>query len=151
MPTFEELEQLIRKLNFPEEEVEAFLQEVKMRSSPKLSVEEHKAQVLEIIQTLITEKIKPRCVFLYPEDYELSYIADLSVEWRKNTLYFTARYRDPNSQVKRLVDYTKISRMAKGRFNLSYRRHTGEYVMLYERILLEECVEMLQEDMLLIP
>jgi len=157
-PTPDDVEKLMREMGFGDEDV-AGMREYLKKYEPKPSVDEQKAKTLERVQTFMDEVLKP--YYIRPVDADndkYPYTVDLTVEWRKNTLYFTKHMHDPRPSTSKgedqssiVYDYARISRVGQNRYNVAYKRHTGKYFILYYDLDLEACLEALNNDMLLAP
>ena len=103
------------------------------------------AKANEIIETLF----KPEYVKPPPKDESFNYIVDIYTKWRKNCLYFGAKYAcpGPNAISPFFEDnFTRLAYMADGRFNLAYMRHTGKWHEVFTDLSLDEALDDIREQ-----
>jgi hypothetical protein len=146
----EEIETLMRKMGFKEDDVEQMRNRLHQARKKSLQLEQ-KAQILNLVQNFLQKELVP----IYVRDEEVSdkfpYPIALRVEWRKNSLYFVKQLRDPRNGEIFEYDYAKMSLKAGQQFNIAYHRHTGQYLILYHELSLDASLEALRKDILLQP
>jgi hypothetical protein len=131
-------------------------QEKRWVSVRTLSAEE-KAAIAARCDRFITETLKPR--FL-PEirRTEFNYPVDILGKWRGSKFSFISRYRSGfadnegeefDSAFTRL-DYLE-EHIADIRFDVMWRRHTGQYWRLHPTVTLEEALHLIETEPLLQP
>ena len=144
------LEALMREMGMSDADIEKAWT-MFQRSKPKPTREERKASILQTVQAFLDSVIKPEYVRPDEANKEYPYTTDITVEWRKQTLYFLKHMYNPWKNEPFQLPYVRMSWIGGDTFNLAYQRHTGKYQIIYRRISLEECLEALATDMLLQP
>ena len=84
------------------------------------------AKANEIVETVF----KPQYIKPPPKESKFNYIVDIYTKWRKNCLYFRAKFACPGSNAVSPFfedSFTPLAYMANGRFNLACMRHTGKW------------------------
>ena len=81
-------------------------------------------------------------------DTRYNYLVAIFGKWHGNTYRFITKYKSdgPNS-IKPEFDapFTRLEYTGKDSFDLSYMRHTGQWVRLFERLSLAEAVKTIKE------
>ena len=98
------------------------------------------ARADEIVETIF----KPRYLKPPPKKARFNYIVDIYTKWRKNCLYFRAKYAcpGPNALSPFFEDsFTRLAYTADGRFNLAYMRHTGRWREVFAGLSMEEALD----------
>ncbi len=122
-------------------------------SAPKVS-ERVKIEVQTKADQLIETVLKPKHVQPPPTDNDFNYIVDLFSKWYRHYFYFCAKYCSPGPNAISPFFETKFARMeyvGGNRFNLSFMRHTGEWIEIYPNSSLDECLTIIQNDSLFDP
>lgn len=94
----------------------------------------------EIVETLF----KPQYLKSPPKEERFNDIVDIFTKWRKNYLYFRAKYAcpGPNAISPFFEDsFTRLAYMSNGRFNLAYMRHTGKWQEVFTDLSIEEAFD----------
>jgi hypothetical protein len=107
-----------------------------------------KAEVTVRAEALI-EELKPLPIKKPPPGYTLNYIVDLYTKWFRGYFYFCAKYACPGPNAMSPLFEARFARMeyvGNNRFNLSYLRHTGEWIELEQGLTLNECLKAIKED-----
>jgi hypothetical protein len=108
-----------------------------------------KAQVEAGVRKLIDQELKPKHVKPPPQDARFNYVTDIVPKWHGSTLFLVSVYACPGPNA---ISPTFESRFARlrpagvGRFDLSFMRHTGKWVELYQGQTLEECLGAIRDD-----
>ena len=113
-----------------------------------------KAEVVAKATDLIENVLKLRHVQPPKPDATLNYIADLSGKWNRGYFYFTASYACPGPNALSPTFESKFARMefvGGGNFALSFYRHTGEWVGIYDALSVEESMKAIQDDPWFVP
>lgn len=109
-----------------------------------------KAALEEKAADLVERVLKPKSIKPPPENGFLNYLVDIYTKWYRNYLYFCAKYCSPAPNALSPYFELKFARMEYvgpgGRFNLSFMRHTGQWVEIYRGIPLDECLRALEHD-----
>ena len=85
---------------------------------------------------LIENVLKPKHLQTLPKGSQLNSIVEIKTKWLGSKCYFISVYRTPGPDAKSFE--TKFARMefvGNDKFALSFMRHTGEWIGLYDRIL----------------
>ena len=118
--------------------------------APKPKVPETiKAEVEAKANELVESVLKPRCVKPKPKGVRLNYIVDVYTKWYRSYFYFCAKYACPGPHAISPFFEAKYARMeyvGNGRFNLSYMRHTGEWIELETDLSVDKCLEKVKDD-----
>jgi glutathionyl-hydroquinone reductase len=119
--------------------------------------EEEKAAIAANCDRFITETLKPR--FL-PEirRTQFNYPVDIFGKWRGNKYSFILRYRSgfADSEGKEFdAAFTRLDQveehLADIRFDVMWRRHTGQYWRLHSSVTLEEALYLIETEPFLRP
>jgi hypothetical protein len=98
---------------------------------------------------LIENVLKPKHIQTPPKGYQLNYIAGIETKWLGSKCYFISIYRSPGPHAKSSTFETKFARMeyvGNAKFNLSFMRHTGQWVEVYTSISVDKCLKVIQDD-----
>ena len=118
--------------------------------SPKPPLPESiKAELTAKAMHLIENVLKPKHVLPPKPDAQFNYITDLSGKWNRGYFYFIASYASPGPNAFSPAFETKFARMeyvGDGKFALSYLRHTGAWLEIYETLSMDECLKAIQDD-----
>ncbi len=116
-----------------------------------------KAAIGARCERFIAEVLKPR--FL-PEvrPTEFNYPIDIAGKWRASKYSFITRYRSgfPDNLGEEFdAPFTRLDHayehMAEVRFDVMWRRHTGQWWRLYSAVSLDEALRSIETDMFLQP
>jgi hypothetical protein len=116
--------------------------------------EEIKRQVEEKAEDLVQVVLKPEHIKPPPEDEKFNYILDIYTKWHRSYFYFCARYRCPGlNRISEFFErrFARLEYVGNERFNLSYMRHTGQWIELFTGISLNDCLEEIRTDPLYFP
>lgn len=115
---------------------------------PKPKVPDNvKAEVANKANELI-EELKPLHIKKPPKGHKWNYIVDLYTKWIKSYFYFCAKYACPGpNSLSPFFEacFARIEYTASRRFNLSYKRHTGEWIELEQGLTMGECLKAIRE------
>jgi hypothetical protein len=125
------------------------------RKKPKASLpgtlkDELDTRARELIET----GLKPKHVEPPPTGHQLNYITDITTKWLGSKLYFISVYASHGPNALSPSFETKFARMeyvGDSKFALSFMRHTGQWVELYERLPVDECMKAISEDPWFVP
>ena len=107
-----------------------------------------KQEVNQKASDLIENALKPRHV-QPPQGKQLNYLVDITTKWLGSTCYFISIYRSPGPHAVSPTFETKFAKMeyvGDGKFALSFMRHTGQWVGLYDAFTVNECLKAIQDD-----
>lgn len=74
---------------------------------------------------------------------------DITTKWLGSKCYFVSVYRSPGPHAISPSFETKFARMeyvSDAKFKLSFMRHTGTWVELYDRLTVDECMKAIRDD-----
>jgi hypothetical protein len=128
-----------------------------MAKSRKNSTEPVRSLVLRAIKQEVDHKasdlieniLKPKHIEPPPKGHQLNYLVDISTKWLGSKCYFISIYRSHGPHALSPTFETKFARMeyeGNGKFNLSFQRHTGQWVELYPGLSVDECLKAIKED-----
>jgi hypothetical protein len=103
---------------------------------------------------LIEKVLKPKHVKPPPIDAYFNYISDITTKWHGSWFYFVATYACPGPNALSPTFETKFARLKHvglGKFNLSFQRHTGEWIEIYTGQTVAECLKSIEEDPWFLP
>jgi hypothetical protein len=98
---------------------------------------------------LIENVLKPRSVQPPNPDAPFNYIVDISGKWNRSYFYLISTYACPGPNALSPTFESKFARMeyvGDGKFILSFQRHTGAWVAIYESLSVDESLKAIQED-----
>lgn len=107
-----------------------------------------KSEVEKSAQELIEKVLKPEHIKPPRKGFQFNYVVDIFTKWHQSYFYFCAKYCSPGPNAISPDFETKFARMeyvGGRRFNLSFMRHTGEWIELYPNLSLDECLATIQE------
>lgn len=108
-----------------------------------------KGHVEAKVRELIDKELKPKRVKPPPEDARFNYITDITVKWHGSTLFLVAVYACPGPNAISPSFESRFARLrpaAGGKFDLSFMRHTGQWVELFQGQTLDECLQEIRDD-----
>ena len=103
---------------------------------------------------LIDTVLKPKHIRPPEEAGNYNHITDIGGKWHRNYFYFYSTYACPGPNALSPSFESKFARMeylGMNRFALSFMRHTGEWVGLYDSLSLNECMKAIQDDSWFVP
>jgi len=112
-----------------------------------------KAAVADTCERFVADVLKPR--FL-PEIRvtEFNYPVDIGGKWHGRNYRFFQRYRSNGIHTEEgefESPFVRLEYLGRGRFDISYFRHTGKWWRLYRSVSLSEALHLVEEDGLLPP
>jgi hypothetical protein len=123
--------------------------------SPKPSVPDSIKAELEAKATdLIENVLKPKYVLPPKKDEKFNYIADIGAKWHGNYFYFISTYACPGPNALSPTFESKFARMeylGNGKFALSFMRHTGKWVGIYDALSVDESMKAIRDDPWFVP
>lgn len=108
-----------------------------------------KAQVEAKVQELIDKELKPKHVKPPPEDARFNYVTDITMKWHGSTLFLVSVYACPGPNAISPSFEARFARLrpaAGGKYDLSFMRHTGQWVELFQGQTLDECLQEIRDD-----
>jgi hypothetical protein len=108
-----------------------------------------KAQIEAKVRELIDKELKPRHVKLPPRDARFNYLSDITMKWHGSTLFLVSVYSCPGPDAISPTFEERFARLrpaVSGRFDLSFMRHTGQWVELFQGQTLDECLQEIRDD-----
>jgi hypothetical protein len=123
--------------------------------TPKSSLPDSLKTELEAkANDLIVNVLKPKHVLPPKQDEQFNYIIDIGTQWYRNYSYFVSTYACPGPNALSPTFESKFARMellSDGKFALSFMRHTGKWVGLYDGLSVDECMKAIQDDPWFVP
>jgi hypothetical protein len=123
----------------------------KKRASVTASI---KSEVETKAKALIDKVLKPKHVLPPPAEAQFNYITDIQAKWYRNYFYLISIYACPGPNALSPTFESKFARMeplGDGKFALSFMRHTGAWVGLYDAISVDDCMKAIQDDPWFVP
>ncbi len=108
-----------------------------------------KAEVTRKAQDLVETALKPHYVQPAPEDPQFNYIVDIYTRWYRHFFYFCAKYCVPGpNAIEPYFEsiFARLDYVGDNRFNLSFQRHTGQWMTIYTDLSLDECLVAVKDD-----
>jgi hypothetical protein len=108
-----------------------------------------KAQVDAKAKKFVEAMMKPKFIQPPPKKPRFNYVIDVAAKWHGSSLYFISTYACPGPTAISPTFEAKFARMefvGNSRFSLSFMRHTGKWVVLYDRLTLDECLDAIRDD-----
>ncbi len=128
-------------------------QKVWVYSQPKLPKPKVPKNIKIEVETkakeLIESFLKPNHIKPPPEDERFNYIVDIYAKWYRSYFHFCAKYASSGPYAISPFFETKFARMeyvGNGLFNLSYMRHTEQWLELYTNLSVDECLATIKDD-----
>ena len=112
-----------------------------------------KAEVTKLADALVDAVLKPKYIQPPPAPHEFqhNYLTDIFTKWYRGCFYFCSVYACPGPNALSPSFEAKFARMdylgKPSRFNLSFMRHTGEWVELYNNLTLDACMKAVSKEM----
>jgi len=94
--------------------------------------------------SLIDNVLKPKYIKPPPENNDFNYIVDIFSKWHGGYFYLCSKYNcpSPNAMAPSFnSNFARLEYIGGDKFNLAYRRHTGKWFEISFDLLLEECLE----------
>jgi hypothetical protein len=116
--------------------------------------ESTKAQVKARADTLVEKVLKPKYIEPPPKNSDFNYLVDIFTKWHGNYFYFCSRYNCPSPRALSPSFEDKFARLeysGPDRFNLAFKRHTGQWVDIYPGLSLEECFHEIEDGTFFFP
>lgn len=107
-----------------------------------------KAEVTEKAEGLLAEW-RPEYVKPPPPAYQFNYIVELYCKWFGSCFYFCAKYACPGPAALSPffdVRFTRLEYVGNRRFNLAFRRHTGQWVETKQELTIDQCITSIKTD-----
>ena len=104
----------------------------------------------ELIETVL----KPQHVKPPPDNPQFNYIVDIYGKWYQRYFYLCATYHvsGPNAAAPSFeAKFARMEYVGSDSFNLSFMRHTKQWVELYTDLSLDECLESIGDEPFFIP
>jgi len=103
---------------------------------------------------LIEKVLKPKHIHLPPEASQSNYITDITTKWVGSKCYFISIYACPGPIALLPTFEKKFARMEYvgiAKFALSFMRHTGKWIRLYNLLSVDDCMRAIQNDPSFVP
>ena len=108
-----------------------------------------KAQIEAKVREMIDKELKPKHIVPPDEDSRSNYLIDIKPMWHGTTLFLVSVYAcpGPNAIAPTFEDrFARLRPSGADRFDLSFMRHTGQWVELFLGQSLEECLKEIRDD-----
>jgi hypothetical protein len=108
-----------------------------------------KARIEAKVRELIDRELKPRHVKPPPKDARSNYVTDITLKWHGSTLFLVAVYACPGPNAISPTFEERFARLrpaGRNLFDLSFMRHTGQWVELFQGQTLDECLQEIRDD-----
>ena len=108
-----------------------------------------KAQVDTKAKELVETVLKPKFIQPPPKKPRFNYVIDVAAKWHGSSLYFVSTYACPGPTAISPTFESKFARMefvGGSKFSLSFMRHTGKWVQLFDGLTVDECVTAIRDD-----
>src|ERR1051325_4871118 len=115
-------------------------------SLPGTVKDEVDTKARELIETVL----KPKHLQPPPERSQLNCIVDITIKWLGSKCFFVSIYRTPSGETFE-EEFARMDHVGNARFNLSFIRHTGQWVELYAGQTVDECMKAIKEDPWFVP
>jgi hypothetical protein len=106
-----------------------------------------KSVITAACEKFIADVLKPR--FL-PEirPTKFNYPIAIYGKWHGNKYRFITRFRsdDPRSYGPFEAPFARLEYVSRDRFDLSYHRHTGEWLCIFQRVSLTEALDLIESE-----
>ena len=117
---------------------------------PKHKVTENVKIDVEMKATQLVESfLKPKYIKVTPTDEKFIYIVDIYTKWYRNYFYFYSKYisLSPNA-ISPFFErkFARLEYAGNDHFNLSYMRHTGQWLEIYRGLSVDECLAAVKDD-----
>ncbi len=99
---------------------------------------------------LIESVLKAKHVLPTPEGGQFNSIVDITIKWLGSKCYFVSIYRTPSQETFE-ARFARMEYVGNARFNLSFMRHTEQWVGLYMGQTVDECLKAIKEDPWFVP
>jgi hypothetical protein len=119
------------------------------KSSKSAVPDSIKVELMTKATDLIEKVLKPKHVLPPKPDEPFNYITDIGAKWYRNYFYFIATYACPGPNALSPTFESKFARMeyiGNGKFALSFMRHTGEWVGIFDDLSVDESLKTIQDD-----
>lgn len=121
--------------------------------APKVPVSV-KADAQQKANHLVETTLKPQHIKPPPEGDHFNFIVDIYPKWYRHYFYICAKYCSLGPDAMSPDFETKFARMeyvGTNRFNLSFMRHTGEWIEIYPNFSLDKCLAAIKDDPWFVP
>jgi hypothetical protein len=98
---------------------------------------------------LIEKVLKPKHIRQPAEGSYLNHITDITTKWVGSKCYFISTYAcpGPNAIPPTFEEYfARIEYVDDAKFALSFMRHTGQWIRLYDGLSVDGCLKAIQDD-----
>ena len=114
----------------------------KVPESVRTSTEERATEFVKAV-------LKPKHIKPPPESPRFNYIVDIYTKWYRHYFYFCAKYACPGPNAISPSFEAKFARfeyVGDAGYNLSFMRHTGEWIEIYRGLSLEEGLSAIEDN-----
>jgi hypothetical protein len=111
--------------------------------------DDFKAHVAIKAKEFVETVLKPKFIQPPPKKPRFNYIIDVGAKWHGSSLFFFSTFACPYPRAISPTFEARFARMefvGSSKFNLSFMRHTGKWVVLYRFLSLDECLHSIEND-----
>jgi len=98
---------------------------------------------------LIENVLKPKHIQPPPKGHQLNFLVDITTKWLGSKCFFISTYRSPGPHAISPtfeMKFAKMEYVRNAKFALSFMRHTGHWIRLYDALSVDECLKAIQDD-----
>jgi hypothetical protein len=113
-----------------------------------------KFAVTTACEAFIAGVLKPRFLPEIRPSTQFNYPVDIFGKWHGNKYRFVTRYRSetpPSYKPEFDAPFARLEYVSRDCFDVSYHRHTGEWLCIFERLSLTEALEMIEGNSFFAP
>ena len=118
------------------------------RNRPKVP-ENIRLRVDRKARDLIESFLKPKYIRPPSKNWHFNYKVDIYTKWYRNYFYFCSKYATSGPNALSPFFETRFARMEYNPnelFNLSFMRHTGQWIEIYQNFTLDKCLATIKDD-----
>jgi hypothetical protein len=123
------------------------------RNRPKVP-ENIRIRVDRKARDLIELFLKPKYIRPPRKNWHFNYKVDIYTKWYRNYFYFCSKYASSGPNALSPFFETRFARIEYNvyeLFNLSFMRHTGQWIEIYQNLTLDKCLAIIKDDELFEP
>ena len=125
------------------------------KNRPKAKIPDQVKKAVELkADTLIEEVLKPKFIKPPHQKGNYNYLADIFSKWHGNYFYFCSTYNcpGPNAMSPSFnTNFARLEYIGPDLFNLSFMRHTGQWVEIEYGLSLDKCLEHIENNSIFFP
>jgi hypothetical protein len=121
------------------------------------SIKRNRPKVPENIRLIVDRKtrdliesfLKPKYIRAPRKNSPFNYKVDIYTKWYRNYFYFCSKYATSGPNALSPFFETRFARLEYNRnelFNLSFMRHNGQWIEIYQNFTLDKCLATIKDD-----